>query len=146
MNLIIKRFKHTEESTLGILTDKDYPKLFRFLVVEPPISGLSKTPLSTLEPGTYKLFAKTNLHQNKINIRTQKVSNKPYFVFTPVEKEVDVRNPVFVSRVLSKFEVLFLIGSYKGTHVCPDEDSYQKFITRIFIALKNKEKIYLNIE
>lgn len=146
MKLLIKRFKYTEEVTLGYLIDEDYPKLFRFLIAEPPVPGLSKTPLSTLMPGEYKMYAKTNMYLNKISLRTQKVRNKPFFVLTHVDKECKVEEVEFVSRALGKFEILFLIGKPKGTDICPDDESYKKFVTRLFIATKNKESITLKIE
>lgn len=145
MELTLKRYKITPGYTLSRLSETGSRSLVDIEVVEPPIEGLSKQPLSTLNPGLYKLFLKARPEEVSIVPRFQKVAGKPFFFIEPCMNAFCLDGAQFSRQERVKFSTFFWAGRVQGLNLIPDKEAYDRLIYRLCIALKQKEKITVKI-
>lgn len=145
MELTLKRYKITAGYTLSRLSEAGSRSLVDIEIVEPPIEGLSKQPLSTLNPGLYKLFLKARAEEISIVPRFQKVAGKPFFFIEPCLNAFVLENVRFSHQERTKFSTFFWAGRIQGANLIPDKEAYDRLIYRLCIALKQKEKITVKV-
>ena len=142
MEISWKRYKTTEEYTLSRIS---YINIFTLDVIEPPVEGLSKQPVSSMSPGIYKIYLKTDLHTYETIPRIQKIAGKPFFFVAPcgaVTEFVCVKHGV---STLAGFQYKFYAGKVQGCSITPDREQYEKMITCLIYALKNNETVKINV-
>lgn len=142
MEISWKRYKTTAEYTLSRIS---YKNIFTLDVVEPPVQGLSPQPLSTMSPGVYKLFLKTDLHTYETIPRIQKIAGKPFFFVAPCAQVTDIENVQHAVSTLAGFQFKFYAGKIQGCSITPDREEYEKMITCLIYALKNNETVKINV-
>lgn len=143
MEIKWKRYKKTADYTLARIS---YENIFSIDVIEPPIAGLSKQPLSTMNPGIYKLFLKTDLHSCQIIPRIQKIAGKPFFFLAPCNDMTNLLDVKHGVSTTAGFQFNFYLGKINGEVIAPDSTSFTKMITTMCIALKEKETIKIVVE
>ncbi len=142
MEISWKRYKTTADYTLSRIS---YKNIFTLDVVEPPVEGLSTQPLSTMSPGIYKLFLKTDLVTCEAIPRIQKIAGKPFFFVAPCGEVTDLLQVKHGVSTSAGFQFKFYTGKIQGCSITPDRDSFDKFITCLIYALKNYETVKINV-
>lgn len=142
MEISWKRYKTTNEYTLSRIS---YKNIFTLDVIEPPVQGLSLQPLSTMSPGIYKLFLKTDLHTYEAIPRIQKIAGKPFFFVAPCGQVTDFEHVKHGVSTQAGFQFKFYAGKVQGCSITPDREAFDKFITCLIYALKNNETVKINV-
>ena len=142
MEISWKRYKTTAEYTLSRIS---YKNIFTLDVIEPPVEGLSTQPLSTMSPGIYKLFLKTDLVTCEAIPRIQKIAGKPFFFVAPCKEVTDLLHVKHGISTLAGFQFKFYAGKVQGVSITPDEVSFDKLKTCLIYAIKNGETVKINV-
>lgn len=143
MEIKWKRYKTTSDYTLSKIS---YKNIFSLDVIEPPVQGLSKQPLSTMDHGIYKIYLKPDLFSYALVPRIKKIAGKPFFFVAPcteVTNLAQVKHPVSTKH---GFQFNLYAGKVNGESLAPSEKDFEKMITCMCIAMKQKECITINVQ
>lgn len=143
MELVLKRYKFTTDYTLSRLC---YKNLLSIDLVEPPIEGLSPQPLSTMPVGFFKLFLKANIGEISMRPRFQKCPGKPFFYISPLTSETALNGISFIEGENYKPNFVFHAGKINGDVIYPAPSDFDRLVTIMCFALKNREKIVVEIK
>lgn len=145
MELILKRYKHTSRYTLSRLYEPGAADIVNLDIVEPPVAGFSQQPLSSLNPGIYKLFLKALPREVSMVPRFQKVAGKPFFYIDACLEAFALDAAKFTEQGRYAFMSYFSAGRLQGENLMPDKPAYDRLITRLCIAMKQKDKVKVKV-
>lgn len=144
MELTIKRTKCTSRYTLSRIYDANNKQLIWLDLVEPPVKGLTLETVHTLPLGPVKLFLKTDALSCSVQPVFAHVAQCPRLFICPMKVETHAAAVPFRSD--GDYRIAMWAGRMAGENLRPDLELYDRFITRLLVAKKEKEKLIVNIK